>query len=106
MGVQIDSKTVSDKLYEELNDDRNPANNDVLPEDRINARLANRKWLNETEHKERVQFVTNFIRSAYERGYEVELDSNLVVVGVRKIDPSKKVDIDKVIKQVMARQGQ
>lgn len=77
---------------------------DRSPDDRINARLANRKWLNEVERSERINFVRNFIRSAYDRGYEVTLNENLVVVGVRKIKKDRAVTIDQIMDR-MAKQG-
>lgn len=77
---------------------------DRSPDDRINARLANRKWLNEVERSERINFVRNFIRSAYDRGYEVTLNENLVVVGVRKIKKDRAVSIDQIMDR-MAKQG-
>lgn len=73
-------------------------------DDRINSRLANRKWLNEVERAERINFVRNFIRSAYERGYEVTLNENLVVVGVKKIKKDRAVTIDQIMDR-MAKQG-
>ena len=65
--------------------------------DRISAKLANRKWMNEMERAERIQFISSFIRSAYDRGYEVDIDSNLVVVGVRPINRNRVLNIDQVI---------
>lgn len=104
-GVQFDQENVAERLYQELNEDRTPAYRDLLPDEKISARLANRKWLNEMERAERVQFISNFIRSAYEQGYQVEIDQNLVVVGVKKITGTQKVNIDQVLDK-MARQGQ
>jgi hypothetical protein len=53
--------------------------------------------MNEMERAEKIQFISNFIRSAYDRGYEVEIDANLVVVGVKKINHNKVLDINQVI---------
>lgn len=100
-GVTFEQEDVSDKLYKDLNS-RQPMSLDYLPEERINARLANNKWVNEHDRTERINFVRNFILSAYERGYEVEIDANLVVVGVKKIN--RKLSIDQVIDK-MAKQG-
>ncbi|NJL23817.1 MAG: hypothetical protein HC902_00615 [Calothrix sp. SM1_5_4] len=101
-GLQFDQEDSADQVYRDLQNDNSPAEN--LPSDRINARLANRKWVNEVERAERIQFVRNFIRAAYERGYEVELDQNLVVVRVKKIDGVRKINIEQVIDK-MAKQG-
>jgi hypothetical protein len=102
-GVHLDQDDTSERLYNDL--DTHPAQaTDWLPDDRINARLAKRKWVNDTERAERIQFVRNFIRSAYDRGYEVEIDQNLVVVGVHKITGRRHIDIDQVMDK-LAKEG-
>jgi hypothetical protein len=101
-GVQFDQEDTASKVFEDLHDnDYQPT--ELLPGDRINARLAKNKWTNELERRERVTFVREFIRSAYDRGYEVQLDQNLVVVGVKKIG-NQKVSIDQVLNK-LAKQG-
>lgn len=101
-GVQFDQEDTAAKVFEDLHDnDYQPA--ELLPGDRINARLAKNKWTNEFERRERVTFVRQFIRSAYDKGYEVQLDQNLVVVGVRKIG-NQKVSIDQVLNK-LSKQG-
>ena len=102
-GLQFDQEDTAERVYEDLNDGRQVAT-ETLPADRISARLADRRWLNQYEREERINFVRNFLRSAYERGYEVELDQNLVVVNVKKVNRLKRVNIDQVIDR-MARQG-
>lgn len=98
-GVQMDTDENVDRLLEDLNLDSqsNAMDSATSPADRITAKLANRKWMNEMERAQRIAFVRNFIRSAYERGYEVEIDANLVVVGVKKINRDKVLDINQVI---------
>lgn len=102
-GVQLDSEDTADRLFKDLNERNEQNNYENLPDDRINARLANRRWLNQAEREERINFIRQFIRSAYDRGYQVEIDQNLVVVGVKKIT-EQKVSIDQVIDR-MAQQG-
>ena len=101
-GVQMDQEDTAERLYRELNAER-PAVSDNI-EEKINSRLANRKWLNEMERAERIHFVRNFIRQAYDRGYEVTLDQNLIVTGVKKITSPKSVNIDQVLDRI-AKQG-
>jgi hypothetical protein len=96
-GVQLDGDGAAERVFEDLDVNRGPRNADLLPGDKINARIANRKWLTEMERAEKIQFISNFIRSAYDRGYEVEIDQNLVVVGVKKINQNKILDINQVI---------
>lgn len=103
-GVQFDQEDSADRVYEDLNDRAN-VDFERTPAEEISARLANRRWVNELERRERVTFVKNFVRSAYERGYEVQLDQNLVVVGVRKITENRKINIDQLIDKLAAQQG-
>jgi hypothetical protein len=101
-GVQLDSDDSAERLYEELNAEHNEYGDNL--EEKINQRLANRKWLNEMEKAERLTFIKNFIRTAYDRGYEVQLDSNLVVTGVKRIHHPKQVNIEQVLERI-AKQG-
>ncbi|MGZ3723293.1 MAG: hypothetical protein ACXVA9_10200 [Bdellovibrionales bacterium] len=95
-GVQLDSDGAAERVYEDLNGEPTTYS-DTLPADKINARIANRKWMNEMERTEKINFISTFIRSAYDRGYEVEIDQNLVVVGVKRINKNKILDINQVI---------
>ena len=101
-GVSLDSENTADRLYEELNE-RPVQNTDNTPDARINAMLEKNKWLNQQEHQERVQYVRNFIKTAYDRGYEVDLDQNLQVVGVRPI-ANRRISLDQAIEKA-SRQG-
>ncbi len=103
LGVQMDQENSAEKVYEDLYGEK-AVFADGLPEEKISNRLANRKWLNEMERAERINFVKNFIRQAYDRGYEVQLDQNLVVIGVKKITSPKSVNIDEVLNR-LAKQG-
>jgi hypothetical protein len=92
----VDDVNDAARVFEEIN--LNPTEYaDSSPVDKINARLANRKWVNEFERREKVTFVRNFIRAAYERGYEVEINADLVVVGVKPVSKDRKVNIDQVL---------
>lgn len=98
-GLQLDQENTSDRLYRDL-DDTPVSNDDMLPDQRINARLEKRKWLNQEERARRIEFVRQFIRSAYDKGYEVEIDQNLVVVGVKPITGTRRLNIDQVINKL------
>jgi hypothetical protein len=104
LGVSLDQDNSAQRIFDDLNEDFRPVS-EMLPADRINARLVNRKWMNQMERAERIQFIRNFIRTAYDSGYEVQIDQNLVVVGLRRINPNRKVNINQVIDQI-AKQGQ
>lgn len=104
MGVQMDADQSAERVYDDLNDSPVTMDGDLLPADRINARLANRKWVGEMERNQRIQFVRNYVRAAYDRGYEVEIDQNLVVVGLRKLNEVRPLTINQVIDR-LAKQG-
>lgn len=104
LGVPLmDQDKTMERIYGDL-DLNSRGYSDVVPHDWINARLANRKWLNEHERAERIQFVRNFILTAYERGYEVQLNENLVVIGVRRLRKDRVVTIDQIMDR-LAKQG-
>lgn len=103
VGPLMDHDKSAERVFEDL-DLNSRTFTAVSPHDKINARLASRKWLNEVERAERINFVRNFVRSAYDRGYEVQLNENLVVVGVRRIQKDRKVTIDQIMDR-MAKQG-
>ena len=102
LGLQLDQENSAERVYEDLNQNKsNPS--EMLPEDRINSRLANAKWINEMERAEQKQFVANFVKAARENGYEVTLNDQLVVVKVRKLPGSRKVSIDNILDQLSRR---
>jgi hypothetical protein len=103
LGVQMDQEDTAERVFQDIRPKNQPSFEN-LPVDRINHKLADRKWINNLERAERIQFVRNFIRSAYEKGYEVEIDQNLVVTGVRKMNPNRIMTIDQVLNN-MAKQG-
>jgi hypothetical protein len=103
-GVQFDQEDTADRVYEDLNLNAKSFG-DSTPDEKINARLANRRWVNELEKRERITFVRNFIKSAFDRGYEVEINENLVVVGVKRITDTKKLNIDQIMDK-LAKRGQ
>lgn len=96
-GVQMDQEDTAERLYEDLNANRSHYGDSL--DDKIHSRLANRKFANEVERAERIAFVKGFIRQAYEAGYEVTLDQNLVVVGMRKIR-NRNLTIDQVLDRI------
>lgn len=102
-GVQLDQEDTSERLFEELNGNKGTYGDKL--DEKINERLANRKWLNQQEKAERIVFIKNFIRTAYDRGFEVQLDANLVVTGVKPIHHPKQVNIEQVLERI-AKQGQ
>lgn len=103
-GVHLDQEDTVAKIAEDLNHRPNGGYSNSV-EDLITSRLANRKWLNELDKAERINYIRNFLRSAYEQGYEVQLDQNLVVVSVKRVNRYQRVNIDNVINK-MAQQGQ
>ncbi len=102
-GVQLDSENSAEKVFEDLYDQNDQVSESTLA-DRFNAHLATRKWVNEFERRERMQFMSSFIRAVHEQGYELDIDQNLVVVGVRRRSETRKVNINQVLDR-LAKQG-
>ncbi len=101
-GVQFDQDDTTDRVFEDLNVNAKSFS-ESTPDEKINARLANRRWVNEYERRERITFIRNYIKSAYDRGFEVEINENLVVVGVRRITEPKKLNIDQILNKMAAK---
>lgn len=101
-GLQLDQEDAAEKVYQDLHHNKSEYS-EMLPEDRINARLANAKWIAEMEREEQKQFIANFIRQAREAGYEITLNDQLVVVKVVKVSGNRKVSIDKILDQLARR---
>lgn len=99
LGVQLDQDQSTERVLADVNSTNSGAA-EMTPADRINFKLANRQWNNDLERAEKINYIRNFIRSAYERGYEVTLDQNLVVVGVKPINSNHKVNIDQVMDRI------
>jgi hypothetical protein len=93
----VESAQKAAQTYEELNGPSVGYSGSMLPVDKINARIAERKWLNEYERAEKIQFVRNFIRSAHDQGYDVEINQDLVVVGIRRSNALRQVNIEQVL---------
>lgn len=103
LGVSLDQENSAEKVYKDLyghQDNRGP----MSPDDRINMRLQEDKWLAQTEKQERKQYIQNFLKEAYDAGYAIDLDENLVVVRVRKVTSRPKESLDKVLEN-LARKG-
>lgn len=96
LGVQLDQDQSTERVLADVNSS-NQTPTEMTPADRINFKLANRQWNGDLDRAEKINYIRSFIRSAYERGYEVTLDQNLVVVGVKPINPNRKVNIDQVM---------
>jgi hypothetical protein len=100
LGLQMDTEDVSSKIFEDLDNNNSGAQAEMSPADRISAKLANYQWVNQLQRRERIQFIRNFIKAAYDRGYAVELTPDLVVVGVTRVSTTKTVDIDAAIEKL------
>ncbi len=102
-GVQFDQEDSADRVFEDLNVN-SKSFAEQTPDEKINAKLANRRWVNEVEKQERITFLKNYIKSAYDRGFEVEINENLIVVGVRRVNEAKKLNIDQIVDKFAAKQ--
>lgn len=96
MGVELSQDPALDKVYQDLYGEPG-ANGEKSPEERISARLAERKWVHRFEKEEKKTFIRNFIAAAREAGYEVELNDDLIVTKVKPITSRPKISLEKVI---------
>lgn len=99
LGVELESDPAMDQVYEDLQLDQSTGQW-LSPEQRISARLAERKWLYNYEKEEKKTFIRNFIKAAREAGYDIKIDENLIVTRVKVITSRPKIPLDKVIENL------
>jgi hypothetical protein len=104
LGVFLDQEDSAGKVYKDLYGRNDSSAETMLPEERINMRIAQRKWINELEMNQRRQFINNFLKSARDAGYDLELNENLVVVKVKKLQQKPRIPLDKVLER-LSQQG-
>jgi hypothetical protein len=95
-GVSMDSEDSASSVFADLNDSYYQSE-EMSPADRINARLATRKWINENDRAERVAALAAIIKNAYDQGYELQINSDLVVTGVKKINNKRPLNINQAL---------
>lgn len=96
LGVSMDTEDPSASVFADLNENNNGVE-EMSPADRINARLANRKWINENDRRERVAALAAIIKNAYDQGYELQINQNLVVTGVKRINNNRPININQAL---------
>jgi hypothetical protein len=102
LGVSLEQENTGEKVYNELYGNKNKG--PMTPEDRIDLRLKEDQWMAVAERQERKQYIQNFLKEAYDAGYQIDLDENLVVVRVKRVTSRPKETLDKVLEN-LARRG-
>lgn len=98
-GVELESDQSMDRIYDELYG-ASPGGKWMSPEERISARLAEKKWLYNYEKEEKKMYIRNFIEAARQAGYEVQINEDLIVTHVRPITSKPKIPLDKVLENL------
>lgn len=99
LGVELESDPSMERIYDELYGS-SPGGKWLTPEERMSARLAERKWLYEFEKEERKMYIRNFIEAAKVAGYEIQINEDLIVTSVRPITSRPKIPLDKVLENI------
>lgn len=99
LGVELESDPSMERIYDELYGS-SPDGKWLTPEERISARLSERKWLYEFEKEERKMYIRNFIEAAKAAGYEIQINEDLIVTSVKPITSRPKVPLDKVLENM------
>ena|GEM_PF-1451658 len=99
MGVELDSDPSMNRVYDDLYGS-SEGGRFQTPEERIGARLAQKKWLYEYQLSERKVFIQNFIEAAKLAGYEVKIDENLVVTEVKPLRARPSIPLDQVLENL------
>ena len=74
----------SEDVYRDISPER-AADTGHWAEQRINAQLEHKKWMDAYEARYEAEFVNAFLANAREQGYEVELNEQLEVVDIKRI---------------------
>lgn len=78
------------RIYEDLHGSSKNFDTPLTPKERINAALANKRWLQDYEENQKNEYIRKFIENARSQGYEVELNDQLEVVNIREIPTNKR----------------
>lgn len=100
LGVYLDQEDPASEVYKDLYGRNSGAGRPILPEDRINMRIEQRKWINQLQISERKQFIKNFLARARAAGYDLELNDDLVVVKVKRLTNHPRIPLDKVLERL------
>lgn len=98
LGVELSPDPSIEQVYSDLNSVK--SDQFQTPEERISARIAEKKWLHEYKKMERKTYIQNFIEAARLAGYDIKIDDNLVVTEVRPLNNRPKVPLDKVLENL------
>ncbi len=74
----------SEAVYRDITSGSAPSA-DHWPEQRINAQLEHKRWMQDYETRYEAEFVNAFLANAREQGYEIELNDSLEVVDIKRI---------------------
>ncbi len=103
-GVSLEMENREQKVYEDIYGPEGKNRGPTSPDDRIKMRIEQEQWLSQTQKQERKVYIQNFLKEAYDAGYAIELDDNLVVTRVRKVTSKPSQTLDKVLEN-LARKG-
>lgn len=104
LGVTMDQEGAAEKVYQDIYGPENKNRAPQTPEERINMRIEEERWMSQLERQERKQYVETFLKEAYDAGYAIDLDENLVVVRVRKVTSRPSQTLDQVLEN-LSRKG-
>lgn len=104
LGVSLEQENAAEKVYNDLYGQEGKSKGPISPDDRINMRIEQEQWLSVAQKQERKAYIQSFLKEAYDAGYAIDLDENLVVIKVRKVTSRPSQTLDKVLEN-LARKG-
>lgn len=84
-GLRVEPDKQSQQVYNDLFGRESEFSRQASPEQTIQALVEKRRFLDQYETEQKLQFVETFVERAKEQGYLVILNEDLEVVKVRKI---------------------
>ncbi len=85
-GLDLRQDRSTDEILEDLRPSGDSRQQQYRPEDLINSELANRVWKSEYDRDLQAAYIRQFVENAREAGLAVQLNSDLEVVSITRIE--------------------
>jgi hypothetical protein len=86
LGVDLEQENKAAQVYKDISKPSIRYDIDSDPEEKIRAQMALQKWMAEYDQRYKEQYIKAFIENARRAGYRLEVNGELEVTKVEKID--------------------
>ncbi|NQZ00033.1 MAG: hypothetical protein HRT45_05110 [Bdellovibrionales bacterium] len=95
----------SSEVYEDIFGSGNVYDSHMNPSDRIEAKIHRMKVLDRYDYQQKLAFIETFVQNAYEQGYQVEINEDLEVTEVKRINNKEPYRGTATLDKLLDRQG-